>query len=140
MIVYLDTSVVLRALLRDGPVLRAWGKWRRAYTSTLLGVEARRVIDRLRLTGALDDRGVVACVEGIERLEAAIGRIGITRTVLERASQPMGTVVGTLDALHVASALLLQDRLKEPVTFATHDARQAMGARALGLGVADAVR
>lgn len=132
MIVYLDTSTVLRALLRDGPVLREWGRWRKAYASELLGVEARRVIDRLRLDGVLDDRGVATSVQALERLEGAIGRIALTRGVLRRASLPMGTVVRTLDAIHLASALQFRERRAVPVTFATHDAQQGRAAQALG--------
>jgi len=54
-IVYLDTSTVLRVLLRDGPVLREWGRWQQVYDSELFGVEVRHAIDRLRLDGILDD-------------------------------------------------------------------------------------
>ena len=49
MIVYLDTSVVLRVLFREEGPLETWGTWDEAYSSELLGVEARRVIDRMRL-------------------------------------------------------------------------------------------
>lgn len=132
MIVYLDTSTVLRALLRDGPVLSEWGRWQQAYSSELLGVEARRVIDRLRLDGVLDDAGVADSVQALERLERAIGRIALTRTVLRRASQPMGTIVRTLDAIHLASSLQFQEHRRVRMTFATHDAQQARAARALG--------
>ncbi|MGH6717719.1 MAG: type II toxin-antitoxin system VapC family toxin [Alphaproteobacteria bacterium] len=132
MIVYLDTSTVLRVLLAQQPVLAEWGRWERAYTSELTGVEARRVIDRLRLDGALDDDGVVVAQEQLARLEAGIGRINLTRVVLLRASLPMATAVRTLDALHLASALLFQERRATPLTFATHDVQQATAARALG--------
>ncbi len=132
MIVYLDTSIVLRVLLGQHPVLAEWGSWERAYASELAGVEARRVIDRLRRDGALDDGGVVAAQEQLARLEAGIGRISLTRVVLRRASLPMATAVKALDALHLASALLLQERRAESLIFATHDGRQATAARALG--------
>lgn len=132
MIVYLDTSVLLRVLLGQRPVLPTWGRWERAYSSELAGVEARRVIDRLRLDGALDDGGVAIAQERLAQLEAGIGRIGLTRVVLRRASLPMATAVKTLDALHLASALLFQERRAVPLTFATHDAQQALAARALG--------
>ena len=98
MIVYLDTSTVLRVLLRQPKVLGIWGRWERAYTSELLHVEARRV----------------------------------TRPVLQRAQLPMATVVKTLDAIHLASALLLRERRSVTAVFATHDPQQARGARALG--------
>lgn len=57
MTIYLDTSTVLRALLGDGEPLREWGGWRRAYSSELMGVEARRTLDRLRLEQAPRRRG-----------------------------------------------------------------------------------
>jgi predicted nucleic acid-binding protein len=131
-ILYLDTSTLLRVLLSQRPVLDGWGEWERAYISDLAGVEARRVIDRLRLDGTLDDAGVVAALDQLTRIEASIGRIGLTRVVLRRASLPMATAVKTLDALHLASALLFQERRGVSLVFATHDSQQATAARALG--------
>lgn len=133
MIVYLDSSVVLRAMLRDGPALSGWGRWQEAYASELLGVEVRRVIDRLRLMAALDDVGVADSVHMLQSIESGIGRIALTRAVLRRAGQPMGTIVRTLDAIHLASALMFQERKGVTVVFATHDVQQARAAVALGL-------
>lgn len=132
MIVYLDTSAILRVLLGQRPLLKEWGKWERAYMSELAGVEARRTVDRLRLDGVIGDRGVVLAQEHMAAFERSIGRIGLTRAVLRRASLPMATVVKTLDALHLASALLFQERRGASVVFATHDMQQAAAARALG--------
>lgn len=132
MIVYLDTSILLRVLLGQRPRLAEWGSWERAYASELAGVEARRVIDRLRLDGALDDDGVAVAQEQMAHLEAGIGRINLTRGVLRRASLPMATAVKTLDALHLASALLFRERRAVSLVFATHDVQQATAARALG--------
>jgi predicted nucleic acid-binding protein len=47
MIVYVDTSVVLRILLQEPNPLRIWGQWHKAYTSALWRVEALRTVDRL---------------------------------------------------------------------------------------------
>jgi hypothetical protein len=44
----------------------------------------------------------------------------------------MATAVKTLDALHLASALLFRERREVSMIFATHDAQQATAARALG--------
>jgi predicted nucleic acid-binding protein len=132
MVVYLDTSTVLRRLLRQEKPLSIWGKWERGYSSEILGVEARRALDRLRLESALDDHGIAQAQEELSRLERAIGRIPLTRPVLERASMPMATAVRTLDAIHLASALLFRERKGTAIVFATHDAQQATAARALG--------
>jgi predicted nucleic acid-binding protein len=131
-IVYLDTSTVLRVLLRDGPVLERWREWERAYSSEILAVESRRTFDRLRLTGVLDDDELAAMTGELERIERGIGRIALSRAVLRRAAQPMGTIVRTLDAIHLASALLFRERRGVDLVFATHDGQQATGARALG--------
>lgn len=132
MILYLDSSVVLRVLFGQTDTLPEWGLWEEAYSSELLGVEARRVVDRLRLEQALDDDGVAQAQEELARVEGVLGRIPVTRAVLQRASLPMATVVRTLDAIHLASALLLRERLARPLVFATHDRQQATAARALG--------
>ena len=134
MIVYVDTSVVLRHLLAQ-PKALDWGQWRSAYSSELLGVEARRVIDRIRLDAALDDDGVAQAHQSLMMMEHFIGRIALTRAVLNRASLPMPTVAKTLDALHLASALLFRERRGEKPVFATHDIQQATCARALGFEV-----
>jgi predicted nucleic acid-binding protein len=130
--VYLDASVVLRVLLRQPKRLVGWGHWEAAYSSELLGVEARRVIDRLRLQAALDDDELADAHHDLSRIERAVGAIPLTRPVLHRAALPMPTVVKTLDAIHLASALLVRERRAPTLTFATHDPQQARAARALG--------
>jgi predicted nucleic acid-binding protein len=131
-IVYLDTSIVLRILLGQPRRLALWGKWDEAFTSEIMGLEARRALDRLRLASALDDEDVATLQGELARIENTIGTISLTRTVLHRASLPMATPVKTLDAIHLASALLLHEHHPEALLFATHDARQSVAARALG--------
>jgi hypothetical protein len=67
--------------------------------------------------------------------EANVTTMGLSRRVLRRAGLPMGTPVKTLDAVHLASALLLQESHVPDLVFATHDKRQAQAAGALGLAV-----
>jgi predicted nucleic acid-binding protein len=132
MIVYLDASVVLRILLRQPKRLAVWGRWEAAYSSELLGIESRRVIDRLRVQAALNDHELADVHHDLTRIERAIGAIPLTRPVLHRAALPMPTAVKTLDAIHLASALLLRERRTTSLTFATHDPQQLRAARALG--------
>ena len=132
MIVYLDASVVLRILLRQPKRLAAWGRWEAAYSSELLGIESRRMIDRLRVQAALNDHELADVHHDLTRIERAIGAIPLTRPVLHRAALPMPTAVKTLDAIHLASALLLRERRIASLTFATHEPQQLRAARALG--------
>jgi len=131
-IVYLDASVVLRILLRQPKRLAAWGRWEAAYSSELLGIESRRMIDRLRVQAALNDHELADVHHDLTRIERAIGAIPLTRPVLHRAALPMPTAVKTLDAIHLASALLLREHRTTSLTFATHDPQQLRAARALG--------
>lgn len=134
MIVYVDSSVVLRHLLGQAKCMD-WERWEAAYSSEILGVEIRRVIDRLRLSSALDDDGVADTQQALAQIERSISTISLTRRVLRRAALPMPTAVKTLDAIHLASALIFQERRGSTLVFATHDLQQATGARALGFEV-----
>ena len=135
MIAYIDSSIVLRVLLRDGKPVAGWGDWPRVHSSELLGVEARRVIDRLRIEGRLRDAALVTLHRELSTIEEAVATVRITRTVLHRASLPMATPTGTLDAIHIATALMLRERFGDDVVFATHDAQQATAAGTLGFRV-----
>ena len=121
MTIYLDSSAVIRALTGDGDPLQEWGRWDRADSSELMAVEVRRTIDRLRLERALDDEEVADAHNELSTAVRIVSLIEITPEVLRRASQPMPTVVKTLDAIHLASVLLFAERTNTDVVFGTHD-------------------
>ena len=135
MTIYLDSSVVARSLVGDGDPLQEWGRWERAYSSELMVVEVRRMLDRLRLERALDDPDLADAHHGLSMTLRVMSLIEVTPEVLRRASQPLPTAVKTLDAIHLASALLFAERTEASVLFGTHDRRQAIAARALGFDV-----
>jgi hypothetical protein len=88
MIVYLDSSVVLRPLLAQPGRLQSWGKWTAAYSSELLGIECRRAIDRLRLEGLYDDEQMAKAIEELIRIERTIKRIRLSQS----AAAPMARI------------------------------------------------
>lgn len=135
MTVYLDSSVALRVLLGQPGRLETWGHWERAVASELLGLEIRRAVDRLRVQGRLDARMVATLLRETTIVEESIGVVPLTRTVLRRAALPMATPVRTLDGIHLATALMVRERMEESLIFATHDSKQADAARALGFSV-----
>lgn len=140
MIAYLDSSAVLRRLLGQAGGLREWRLIRLGVSSRLLEVECLRTLDRLRMEGMLDEKPLVRAREALHEVLAAIEVVEVTRTVLARAAQPSPTSLGTLDAIHLCSALLWRDRSGRNLVLATHDHALATGARAHGLrvlGVAD---
>lgn len=130
---YLDTSVILRKLLGESGALQEWGAWSEACTSELTRVEALRTLDRLRLQGGLDDAEVAEKMSALRDVLDTCDTVALDTVVLDRAARSFPTVVGTLDAVHLASAQLYNEQAKEALIFMTHDRRLAVAAQALGL-------
>jgi predicted nucleic acid-binding protein len=61
--------------------------------------------------------------------------VDISRAVLRRAGEPFSTPLGTLDAIHLATALHWRDATGSDLTMATHDKALAAAARAAGVPV-----
>lgn len=133
MIAYLDTSVVLRLVLGQEPRLEAFDDIELGIASTLVEVESLRTLDRLRFAADLDPDAIALRRESVFALLSAVETIDPSPAVLRRASQPLPTPVGTLDAIHLATALLWRDARGREPTFATHDRQLAGAARASGL-------
>lgn len=55
--------------------------------------------------------------------------------ILERAALPVPTMLGSLDAIHLASAIMWQGQTREDFFFATHVGQLGIAARAAGLDV-----
>ena len=133
--VYLDTSVILSRFLGQPNRLSRWGGWKRVYTSELTRVEFLRTVDRLRLEGELDDEARVGLHERFASLWSAVHRVPMAGTILDRAADPFPTVLGALDALHLASALAAKADADADLALLTHDRQLARAATALGLSV-----
>ena len=102
--VYVDTSVTLRVLFREPDPLPEWGQWTEAYASRLWHTEALRTLDRLRLMAAIGDKLVVQHRCDIELIQSVFHIIPVTDRILARAGESFPTVIGTLDAIHLAIA------------------------------------
>ncbi len=135
MIAYLDSSVLLRLVLGQSDALAQWADIEEGVASRLVEVECLRSLDRLRLIEGLDDREIAARREAVYRLLDSLDIVELTRPVLARASQPMPTTLGTLDAIHLATALMWAEHAGSPLVMATHDRLLATAARASGLRV-----
>ena len=135
MIAYVDTSALLRLVLREPGALDELQSYDGLVSSELLAVESARTIDRLRLQGSLTtDEAAVRVRAAGEWLEA-IDLVLLRPAVLSRASEPMPMPLGTLDALHLATALIWRDRIGPLPVMATHDSALGLAARAFGFEV-----
>lgn len=135
MIAYLDTSALLRLVLGEPGALADLRSSEALVSSELLAVESLRTIDRLRLRGALSvEEAASRRATATEWLEA-VDLVLLQRPVLARASEPFPTPLGTLDALHLATALVWRDRMHQELVMATHDGNLALAARSFGIAV-----
>jgi predicted nucleic acid-binding protein len=136
--VYVDSSVILRHILNGDPALGAAASSADVVgSSDLLVIECQRVLQRERMAGHLDDGQYSQAVLLLEAIVERLLIIELGPAVKRRAAGPFPTVLGTLDAIHLASALLWQET--EPETdlrIVTQDRRLALCARSLGLKVA----
>jgi len=134
-IAYIDSSVLLRIVLRQPNAIKEWSTIEQGIGSALLEVECLRTLDRLRLAEGLADEEIAVRRESVFRLIEAMEIVELTRSVLARASQPLPTTLGTLDALHLATALLWREWTGADVVMTTHDGTLATAAKASGLRV-----
>ena len=135
MIAYLDTSALLRLVLREAGALEDLRSCEGLVSSELLAVESLRTIDRLRLQGALSLEEAASRREAVADWLEAVDLVMLQRPILARASDPFPAPLGTLDALHLSTALIWQDRMRKPLTMATHDRDLALAARSFGVDV-----
>lgn len=124
--IYLDTSVALAQLLAEDrrPPEELWAQ--PLTSSRLLEYELWTRIHARQL-GASHG-------EAVRALLARVAFVELDRRVLARALEPFPATVGTLDALHLASAVFLMERGQD-VALATYDAQLARAARAIGIGI-----
>jgi len=129
-VIYVDTSAALLVLLgQEGAAsaqdfLHRLTSRERAAFSVLLQIEMVRALHRERLSLTIAQE----LLDGVELMP-------INDDVVERACA-MTEELKSLDAIHLATALLLDDP-RDPVTVFTHDARLADAARSHGLAVFD---
>lgn len=135
MIAYLDSSVILRVILGHAGRIPEWMRITRGVASSLIEVECLRTIDRLRLAGELSVEETAVRREAVYRVIERLDVVELTSAVLHRASQPMSAPLGTLDALHLATADLWRETRGKALVFATHDRALALGARGSGFRV-----
>lgn len=140
MIAYVDASVLLRVALGQPDALPEWSKIRQGVASALVETESLRTLDRLRLRARLSDAEVASRRATILAIIASLELVEVDAAVLDRAAQPMPTELGTLDAIHLATAILWKGMTRADLIVATHDGALAVAAEAHGFPVVGAAR
>lgn len=135
MTAYIDTSALLRLVLREPGALDDLRSCDALVSSELIAVESSRTIDRLRLQGALTLEEAAARRRTVTEWLEAIDLVLVRPPVLSRASDPLPTPLGTLDAIHLATALIWRERMGALPATATHDTALGLAARTFGFDV-----
>jgi len=113
--------------------LPEWRQIDQGVSSALIMTESLRTLDRLRLRANLADAEVAKRRATILALIASLELVDIDAIVLDRAAQPMPTELGTLDAIHLASALHFASQRARRLEFVTSDKKQRDAASELGM-------
>jgi len=135
--VYVDSSVVVRLVLGQPGELAEWPSIEVAISSELTRVECMRTIDRTAKRAQLDVETVAERRSAALELLSRFIMIPISTAIVDRAADPFPTTLGTLDAIHLASAIEARRELG-PLSMATHDAELALAAVSMGFEVVGA--
>lgn len=135
MIAYVDSSVLLRFILGQPDPLSDLLRFDSRVTSFVAEVECLRGVESARSRGQLTgdeaaDRRRIAYAQ-LRRMR----RLAVSLPVLRRAGEPYPLPIKSLDAIHLASALVVRDREAPDLVFATHDQQLGRLAAAMDLPV-----
>jgi len=131
-IAYVDSSVLLRVVLSQPDRLPEWPAIQQAVTSALTEVECLRTLDRRFRQGLLDPEDLADRRGLVLRLLERMDRVDVSPAVLRRAADPFPTPLGSLDAIHLATAVLWREGRAQARVLVTHDGQLATAARATG--------
>ena len=125
MILYVESSAVLAWLLNESGAARVLEQLEaadRVCTSALTGVECARALTHARQMGCLTRVEELAALQLLEQAEAGWDIVALTHTVMARARAPLpNDPVRTLDALHLASAMVMREHLGSVVILSLDD-------------------
>jgi predicted nucleic acid-binding protein len=135
---YFDTSVLLKRYINEPGSVRAREALRRfkLVCSAIAPVEATSMVGRRLRSGELSEPAARAILNRLHDDRAQWELVEVQPAVLDRAENLVFDVgVATLDALHIASALVFASEVGRRVSFVTADARQRAAATRVKLEV-----
>ena len=135
---YFDTSVLVKRYLHEEGARLARDLLRRYrfLSSSIAPVEALSAFSRRKAAGELSERSFVAIMSRMSADREHWEFIEISAPVLDRAEEVIRRAgVRTLDALHIASALVFRELSGLRLPFVTADERQREAAQRMELMV-----
>ncbi|MBN2108578.1 MAG: type II toxin-antitoxin system VapC family toxin [Deltaproteobacteria bacterium] len=132
---YFDTSTYLKIFVKEFGSIQARElvEKYRVLSSAIVSVECFSALSRKKHAGELKTREFETLINKIRESLAHIEIIRLTDDVLAKAEQILaGSPIRSLDALHIASALIFQEAMRISLPFVTSDRRQLKTANEQG--------
>ena len=139
MILYLDTSSLVKLYVEEAGSQAVRSQVAQATavaTATVAYVEARAAFARKRREGGLSEEEYGHVTDSFRQEWPAYLAIDLSEAIVALAGDlAEGHDLRGFDAIHLASALALADKMQSPIVFSCADERLKAAAEARGLGI-----
>ena len=136
---YIDSSVILRIILGEKNAIKLPDNLDEFVASEILKIECFRTFDRMQRVLSIAEDEIAARYAALHRAIRSLRIIKLTDTISQKACESFPVILKTLDAIHLASAILWQQQEEADILFLTHDEQLAKGALAMGFKVLGAI-
>jgi predicted nucleic acid-binding protein len=137
MILYLDTSALVKLYFREpasNDILLRWQSAAQIVTSSVAYAETLASIYRKNREGSLGNSLVRKVIDSFQRDWSSLIRVEVTDELNPYIDQAVERYpLRGFDLVHLASAMVIRERLPEDFVFACFDERLARAARSEGL-------
>jgi predicted nucleic acid-binding protein len=133
---YVESSVLLRLILAEPEPLASWGLITDPITSELTRIECLRTLDRSRFQGRITERTLARARGSVLQILEEFTIVELDERIKSRAADPFPTLVRTLDAIHLATAIVIRGP-GHGLAFATHDRELGVAAESFGFDLLD---
>ncbi len=136
---YVDSSVILRKLLRELDKVVSFANYERIFTSEITEIECMRALNRVKFEQQISEDELVERYQELNHRYRGFEIIKMNPDVLKRTKEAFPISVKTLDAIHLSSLLITKAAIfpNAQWTFISHDQKQNNAALALGLEILD---
>lgn len=115
--------------------LKTLSQYKKIIASDLLRIELFRNLDKLRIKHGFNEAEFSERMRIFHLALKTIELIEISKEILDLSISPFPTTVSTLDAIHLATAILWKKLNKHDLTILTHDKQLALAAHTIGFEV-----
>lgn len=132
---YIDSSIILRIILGEKNAIKLLDNLDEFVASEILKIECFRTLDRMQRVLSIAEDEIAVRYAALHCAIRSLRIIKLTDTISQKACESFPVILKTLDAIHLASAILWQQQEEVDILFLTHDEQLAKGALAMGFKV-----